>query len=72
MACVAHWHASPRRGESATSDSDTGEIRVPLSLFHVDQHQGDVELVLSRTEAEELHAALSTSLHTGRLAAVGR
>ncbi|QDL70990.1 hypothetical protein DNK48_17995 [Streptomyces malaysiensis subsp. malaysiensis] len=59
MASVTQWHASPRRGASMTTDSGTGEVRVPLSLFHLDQYQGDVDLVLSRTEAEELQGFLS-------------
>ncbi|MYU11571.1 hypothetical protein GTZ78_12865 [Streptomyces sp. SID8361] len=42
-----------------TTDSGTGEVRVLLSLFHLDQYQGDVDLVLSRTEAEELQGFLS-------------
>ena len=62
MASGPGWHASTRRGEPASSVSDTGEIRVCLALYQVDQHQGDVPLVLSRTDAEELHAALGTHL----------
>jgi hypothetical protein len=46
MAGVERWHASPSRIAAASRDGDTGEIRVPLSLFHVDQLQGDVELVV--------------------------
>lgn len=71
MASVDQWHASPCRTAHATGDSDTGEIRVPLSLFHVDQHQGNVELVLSRGQAEQLHAALSCMLD-GRAATLAR
>ncbi|WP_432252113.1 hypothetical protein [Streptomyces sp. HNM1019] len=59
MASVAQWHASPRRGALVITDSGTGEVRVPLSLFHLDQHQGDVDLVLSHTEATELQEFLS-------------
>ncbi|WP_262702067.1 MULTISPECIES: hypothetical protein [Streptomyces] len=47
------------------TDSGTGEVRVPLSLFHLDQHQGDVDLVLSRAEAAELQELLSV-LTAGR------
>ncbi|WP_030991761.1 hypothetical protein [Streptomyces sp. NRRL S-1813] len=62
MASVPGWHASTRRGEPTSSVSDTGEIRVPLALYMVDQPQGDVPLVLSRADAEELHATLCTHL----------
>ncbi len=65
MASVTQWHASPRRGASMITDSGTGEVRVPLSLFHLDQHQGDVDLVLSRAEAAELQELLSV-LTAGR------
>ncbi|MGA5599660.1 hypothetical protein ACPCUF_01240 [Streptomyces griseoincarnatus] len=47
-------HASPRRGAELCSDSATGEIRVPLSLFCVDEPVRDVDLVLSRAEGETL------------------
>ena len=56
------WHASPRANAAPTGDVDTGEIRVPLELFHVDSSQGDVDLVLSRGEAEDMHAHLSRLL----------
>ncbi|MBP8537868.1 hypothetical protein [Streptomyces sp. MK37H] len=49
-----------------TSDSGTGEVRVPLSLFHLDQYEGDVELVLSRAEAEELRQGFLSFLTVGR------
>ncbi|MBB1252660.1 hypothetical protein [Streptomyces alkaliterrae] len=62
VAGVNQWHASPCRTASATRDSETGEIRVPLALFHVDQPQGTVKLVLSRVQAEHLHATLSRML----------
>lgn len=62
MASGPGWHASTRRGEPTSSVSNTGEIRVPLALYQVDQHQGDVPLVLSRADAEELHAALCAHL----------
>lgn len=47
-------HASPRRGAELCSDSATGEIRVPLSLFCVDEPVGNVDLVLARPEGETL------------------
>ncbi|WP_165984213.1 hypothetical protein [Streptomyces sp. YIM 98790] len=58
MPSNAQLHASPRRGGTAAGDARTGEIRVPLSLYEFDRHRGDIELVLSRGEAETLHAAL--------------
>jgi hypothetical protein len=54
MKTVDQWHASPRRDAMATSDADTGEVRVPLFLYALDRHQGDVVLVLSRKEADQL------------------
>ncbi|NUK22083.1 hypothetical protein [Streptomyces lunaelactis] len=60
------WHASPRPNAATTGDVDTGEIRVPLELFSVDRSQGDVDLVLSRTEAEALSARLSYHLNRTR------
>lgn len=60
------WHASPRPDAPPTGDLDTGEIRIPLALFHVDKPQGDVDLVLSRAEAEQLHAKLSHLLNRTR------
>jgi hypothetical protein len=38
----------------ATLQDDTGQIRIPLTLFHLDHHQCDVELVPSKTESEQL------------------
>jgi hypothetical protein len=64
-------HASPRPGGSPTSDLGTGEIRVPLALYDLDAHRGDVPLVLSRSEAALLHASLDRLLSRGRLAAGG-
>ncbi|MBQ0971294.1 hypothetical protein ACOZDZ_28400 [Streptomyces griseoincarnatus] len=54
MDTPAPLHASPRRGAELCSDSATGEIRVPLSLFCVDEPVGTVNLVLSRPEGEML------------------
>ncbi|MGW6142184.1 hypothetical protein [Streptomyces sp. NPDC055140] len=51
-------HASIRRGEPPTTDPVTGEVRIPLALYAVDIHQGDTELVLSRTEAQPVLDAL--------------
>lgn len=64
-------HASPRRGEPPTSDPSTGEVRVPIALYELDEHQADVPLVLSRGEAERLHTALTLLLAHRRVPAVG-
>ncbi|MEW1867060.1 hypothetical protein AB0420_02480 [Streptomyces caelestis] len=40
----------------------TGEIRVPLALYDLDDHRGDVPLVMSRAEAEALFARLRAEL----------
>jgi hypothetical protein len=56
------WHASTRPHTAPTGDPTTGEIRVPLDLYCVDRPQGPADLVLSRTEAEHLYAALSYQL----------
>jgi hypothetical protein len=55
-------HASPRPSTSAFSDTTTGEVRVPIDLYSLDQPQGPVDLVLSAREAEELHGQLSMLL----------
>ncbi|MET7514086.1 hypothetical protein ABZS88_11505 [Streptomyces sp. NPDC005480] len=54
----AQIHASTRRGEPPTVDHVTGEVRVPLALYALDDHQGDAELVLSRADAQRLLDAL--------------
>lgn len=63
-------HASTRRDELPTIDSVTGEIRVPLALYAVDEHRGSVDLVLSRADGESLLAslveALGSSTHVSR------
>ncbi|MGK5731084.1 hypothetical protein [Streptomyces sp. URMC 124] len=55
-------HVSLRRGGTAKSDGSTGEIRVPLDLYHLDERQGPIELVLSGAEAAELHFLLGNLL----------
>lgn len=55
-------HASARRSESPTIDHVTGEVRIPLALYAVDVHQQDVELVLSRAEAQPLLEVLLRSV----------
>ena len=57
-------HASLRRDEPPTRDATTGEIRVPLALYDLDEHRGDVPLVMSRAEAEALYARLRLELVT--------
>ncbi|MGA5129793.1 hypothetical protein ACPCTO_08305 [Streptomyces olivoreticuli] len=70
MTTVDRWHASPARQASATADSGTGEVRVPLALFQFDQLKGTAELVLTRLEAVELYTALACMLGgTGRAGA---
>ncbi|MFJ6572251.1 hypothetical protein ACIQNU_33080 [Streptomyces sp. NPDC091292] len=56
------WHASTRRDEPPTVDHGTGEVRVPIALYSVDEYQGDSELVLSRTEGESLLGSLVAAL----------
>ncbi|MGW4561407.1 hypothetical protein ACWEN3_03025 [Streptomyces sp. NPDC004561] len=56
------WHASPRRGAAPYSDSETGEVRIPLSLFCVDAHLRDADLVLARPEGEQLLTQLRSAL----------
>ncbi|KJY43684.1 hypothetical protein VR41_01955 [Streptomyces sp. NRRL B-1568] len=62
MVEVDRWHASPQRAEAATGNPATGEVRVPLALFRLDQPRGSVDLVLSRVEAAELYSALGRLL----------
>lgn len=59
---TAHTHASLRRAASPSSDSTTGEVRVLLSLYQVDALLGDVDLVLSRHEGEQLIEQLQAGL----------
>lgn len=62
MAGPLSWHASPCRTGAPHCDGATGEVRIPLSLFHIDEHQRDVDLVLSRVEGEELLEGLRAAL----------
>ncbi|NEA45378.1 hypothetical protein [Streptomyces sp. SID10815] len=59
---LTRLHASTRRWEPLTADATTGEVRVPLSLYSVDQQQGDVDLVLSRSDAQRLFTQLAEGL----------
>lgn len=64
MCSRARLHASLRRDEPLTRDATTGEIRVPCALYDLDEHRGDVALVMSRAEAEALFARLRAELVT--------
>ncbi|WP_335936601.1 hypothetical protein [Streptomyces sp. PTD5-9] len=55
---VTSWHASPQRAAMPHSDPSTGEVRVPVALYSLDELQAEVPLVLSRAEAEALRDAL--------------
>ncbi|MEV0634409.1 hypothetical protein AB0I77_05410 [Streptomyces sp. NPDC050619] len=57
------WHASPRRAAAPYSDGQTGEVRIPLSLFCVDENLRDIDLVLSRAEGEDLLEQLRGALN---------
>lgn len=57
-----HWHASPQREADPFMDRSTGEVRIPLDLFDLDELQAQVLLVLSRREAEDLRDALDAQL----------
>lgn len=59
---LSKWHAALRRTEAAIRHEETGEVRVPLALQRLDEHAGDVELVLSRREVEQMHQALGQLL----------
>ncbi|MFF5655181.1 hypothetical protein [[Kitasatospora] papulosa] len=66
------WHASPRQAAAPYSDSATGEIRIPLSLFCVDTHLRDVDLVLTRAEGEAFLEELRPALTAATATAVTR
>lgn len=55
-------HASLRRDTTPTCDGSTGEVRVPIALFRLDECQGDADLVLPRAEAVALFAHLRSIL----------
>ncbi|WP_049577461.1 hypothetical protein [Streptomyces sp. SBT349] len=60
------WHASPDPNEPPIADAATGEVRVPLALYLVDQQRGRVPLVLSRADAEQLCTVLRRALGAAR------
>lgn len=55
-------HASLSRGETPQWDARTGEIRIQLALYDLDELQARPDLVLSRGEAESLFAHLRAVL----------
>ncbi|MFI1677077.1 hypothetical protein [Streptomyces sp. NPDC020607] len=61
-------HASARRSEPPSVDEVTGEVRVPLALYEVDVHRGDLDLVLSRSEVELLLGRLLAKIKRGPVA----
>ncbi|MEV5911048.1 hypothetical protein AB0M00_19370 [Streptomyces chartreusis] len=59
---MTRLHASLRRGEVPVCDGRTGEIRVPLTVYDLDEPQAYPDLVLSRAEGEALFAQLRAAL----------
>jgi hypothetical protein len=59
---MSRLHASLRRGSTPACDSRTGEVRVPLTLYDLDEPQDYPDLVLARAEAEALFAQLRAAL----------
>lgn len=55
-------HASVRRDEPLRTQQTTGEVRVPLALYALDENRGDLDLVLSRAEGQRLFTQLAESL----------
>ncbi|MFF9284879.1 hypothetical protein [Streptomyces griseosporeus] len=62
MALPVRLHASARRDEPPTAHGLTGEVRVPIALYDLDEHRGDTDLVLSRAEAARLFGQLAEAL----------
>ncbi|HET9380407.1 MAG TPA: hypothetical protein VFP69_06220 [Streptomyces sp.] len=62
MFSPALLHASTRRDEPPTAVHVTGEVRVPLALYAVDERCDDVGLVLSCNEAQRLFTQLGEAL----------
>lgn len=55
-------HASLRRDEPLATAPLTGEIRVPLALYEVDELLGATDLVLARSEAQDVFTRLAEAL----------
>lgn len=62
VATPARLHASTRRGKPLTTDAATGEVRVPIVLYALDDPCGDIDLVLSRAEGQRLFTQLAQAL----------
>jgi len=62
MAVPVRLHASTRRGEPPSTDAATGEVRVPIALYALDEHRGDTDLVMARSEAARLFNELAQAL----------
>ncbi|WP_171110649.1 MULTISPECIES: hypothetical protein [unclassified Streptomyces] len=58
----ARLHASVRRHEPITTVKVTGEVRVPVALYAVDELRGHADLVLARAEAQRLFTQLAEAL----------
>ncbi|MEU3256095.1 hypothetical protein [Streptomyces sp. NPDC006997] len=58
----ARLHASVRRHEPPTAVPATGEVRVPLALYAVDDLRGTADLVMSRAETRRLFTQLAEAL----------
>lgn len=58
----ARLHASTRRHEPLTAVPVTGEVRVPLDLYAVDELRGTTDLVMARGEAQRLFTQLAEAL----------
>lgn len=59
---MSRLHASLRRGSTPACDGRTGEVRVPLTLYALDEPQDYPDLVMSRSEAEALFAHLRVAI----------
>ncbi|MFH9403240.1 hypothetical protein ACH4JS_26345 [Streptomyces sp. NPDC017638] len=51
-----------RRDEPLKIQRETGEVRVPITLYDLDEARGDIDLVLSRAEAQRLFTGLADAL----------
>ncbi|MEU6421122.1 hypothetical protein [Streptomyces spiralis] len=55
-------HASIRRNEPLAAVPATGEVRIPLALYAVDELRGCADLVMSRAEAQAVFTELAEAL----------
>lgn len=58
----ARLHASIRRNEPLAAVPPTGEVRIPLALYEVDELRGCADLVMSRAEAQAVFTELAGAL----------